>query len=176
MFVVSLLLVVLSIFYGAKKPAMVKMGISVKHQGRCSLHVEYSTLCMYDIYYFDYNTIMIGVNINIVCSFNSYQMVNCTQAPSEGVWAAKKLTLVLSLQWSSQSPAIIDHENQNHPLDDKQPMSPQCKSVDSKQLLHCSPETWVVLKDHIFYLKGHTLHAVSHSARLSVSIEIVIQI
>ena len=103
-------------------------------------------------------------------------MVDCTEAAGEGVWAAKKLTLVISLSLISQSPTIIDHENQNHLVDDKQPMSPQCKSVDSKQLLHCSPETWVVLKDHIFCLKGHTPHAVSHSVRLSVSIEIVIQI
>ena len=68
MFMVSLLLVVLSIFYGAKKPAMVKMGVRVKHQGHCSLHVEYSTLCMYHIYDFNYITVMISVNINILVS------------------------------------------------------------------------------------------------------------
>ena len=92
-------------------------------------------------------------------------MVDCTEAPSEGVWAAKKLTLVISLL--PHLPTIIDHENQNHLLDDKQPMSPQCKSVDSKQLSHCSPGTWVVLKDHILYLEGHTIHAVSHSVSVS---------
>ena len=45
---------------------MVKMGVRVKHQGRCSLYVVYSTLCVYHIYDFNYITIMIGVNINIV--------------------------------------------------------------------------------------------------------------